>query len=658
MADVVQYKLERMVDELDDLERLGLFSRLEIAEIVKQRRKFEFRLKRPSPLKADFLTYIHYEKRLDQLRRLRKRAAAQTGSDDGKRKGKKSVSDFAGVARILDIYRLATTRFKGDVELWFQYLEFCREKKNGRMKKVLAEVIRFHPKVPGVWIYAAAWEFDHNLNVAAARAIMQSGLRACPNSEDLWVEYLRMELTYLNKLKARKVALGEDEGTLVRNHQKAEEKQWRDENKELFMPLDEKRERDDMASLVEDGETKTGLDLFREQGLSILRTVYSGAVKALPSSFSLRTRFIEILEATNLDDSEEMRRELLADMRRDFSEESEYWDWLARTEISSSDRRNDFGKEIAHSHLEKAIQVYEEAIKFVPSAIMFSLYARFLRETIVPKDGEKQSSETLGISDHDLDLISRVLAVYERAESVGCVTEELACQHVMLYLQLGKLEEARRLAEMLCTGELLDAVNLWALRISIEMRCTTEMSSSMTKADLPSVFGLLEKVLSNMTVSKAESLWLMALRTFSRQKHYLDKLVELSLACLTRDGGTDDGFSLSSAIIELLLQSDGIQRARDTYKRFLALPRPGLVLYRNCIELETNIALTGDRGSLVEVRKLYESALSMYKQDLYLWQNYYSMEMKMGTSETANTVYWRAKKQLKDKVVLLSSANL
>lgn len=111
------------------------------------------------------------------------------------------------------------------------------------MKKALAQVMRFHPKVPAVWIYAAAWEFDHNLNVAAARAIMQSGLRACPTSEDLWVEYLRMELTFLNKLKMRKVILGEDDGTLVRDDKDAEEKQWQDENEDLFMSLDEKKRR-------------------------------------------------------------------------------------------------------------------------------------------------------------------------------------------------------------------------------------------------------------------------------------------------------------------------------------------------------------------------------------------------------------------------------
>ncbi|BBH02060.1 hypothetical protein Prudu_012511 [Prunus dulcis] len=48
MADVVQYRLERMINELDDLEQRMIFTRREIAEIVKQRRKFEYRLKRPS----------------------------------------------------------------------------------------------------------------------------------------------------------------------------------------------------------------------------------------------------------------------------------------------------------------------------------------------------------------------------------------------------------------------------------------------------------------------------------------------------------------------------------------------------------------------------------------------------------------------------------
>ena len=128
-----------MVNELDDLERRGVFSRREIAEIVKQRRKFEYRLKRPSPLKQDYLAYIEYEKQLDSLRRLRKKSVAR----EAKKKTMKSVSDFAGVSRILEIYQLAVMRYKGDIDLWFRYLEFCRERRNGRMKKVLFGFLTF-----------------------------------------------------------------------------------------------------------------------------------------------------------------------------------------------------------------------------------------------------------------------------------------------------------------------------------------------------------------------------------------------------------------------------------------------------------------------------------------------------------------------------------
>lgn len=219
----------------------------------------------------------------------------------------------------------------------------------------LAKLIRFHPKVPGVWIYAAAWEFDHNLNVAAARALMQEGLRVCPTSEDLWVEYLRMELTYINKLKARKVALGEDEGTLTCDPRTADEKKWRDENKELFMSLGEKDSND--GPNIESDETNKKKELFAEHGMNIFRTVYSGALEALPSSLSLRKRFFEILESTNLAHSEDMRKEIVDDMKRDFSTEPEFWDWLARHECDLESVQEDISEVVIIPQVQKAVQV-------------------------------------------------------------------------------------------------------------------------------------------------------------------------------------------------------------------------------------------------------------------------------------------------------------
>ncbi|XP_042026743.1 U3 small nucleolar RNA-associated protein 6 homolog [Salvia splendens] len=632
MADVVQFKLERMLDELDDLERRGLFSRREIAEIVKMRRKFEYRLKRPSPLKEDFLTYIDYEKQLDALRALRKKSLERKSGGD---KSKKTISDYAGVTRILLIYRLATNRFKGDIELWFQYLEFCRARGHGRMKKALAQLVRFHPKVPCVWIYAAAWEFDNNLNVAAARALMQNGLRSCPASEDLWVEYLRMELTYLNKLKARKIALGEGKASGKRN---ADEQQWREENQDLFMSLDENVDK------ISSSQEKP--DVFREHGLTLLDTVYSGAIEALPTSFSLRTRFLDILEATELVSSEEMRTKIHHDMKRDFSKDPQYWDWLARVEIADT-------KGVNSVQLGRAVQVYEEGLKSTPSPIMVELYLKFLMEA-VDRDGE-------GVIQFDthapaIEIVSHILEVFEKAESLGCINEDLACQHVSYLLHLSKLVEAKMLAEKLCSGEFPNAVNLWTLRLTIEMRCIQNKSLTPSKADMLYIFELLRNILKKLSVSEAESLWTMGLKYFANQRRHFDELVEMSVLLLAKDGGNDSGFSLSSTIVNYVLQRDGVERAREMYKRFLALPHPGLQLYRDCIELESNLASVGDKTGLTNARKLYESALTTYDQDANLWRDYHCLEIKTGTSETAAAVHWRARKTLKNNAAQLLSS--
>ncbi len=51
-------------------------------------------------------------------------------------------------------------------------------------------------------------EFETNANVAASRALMQQGLRHCPRDEGLWAEYLRLELLYVARLRARRAVLG------------------------------------------------------------------------------------------------------------------------------------------------------------------------------------------------------------------------------------------------------------------------------------------------------------------------------------------------------------------------------------------------------------------------------------------------------------------
>ncbi|KAE8819092.1 U3 small nucleolar RNA-associated protein 6-like protein [Hordeum vulgare] len=669
MADAVQYRLERMSDELDDLERRGLFTRAELAEVVRRRRDFEFRLRRHSPRKADFLDYIAYLLRVDALRDLRKRAIIRatpnpthsdedkdTNEDGKKRRRKKkkwakSISDFAGVLRVLDVYRMATVRFKGDLDLWFRYLEFCRQKGHGRMKQVMAQAIRYHPKVPGLWMYAAAWEFDQNLNVAAARALMQSGLRSCPESEDMWIEYLRMELTYLNKLKARKVALGEDVKTLEKSSD--DSGQWKEENKELFMSLDEQGDSPKESGL-QDVALEDKEDLFWQQGVLIIRTIYHGAMEALPSSLTLRKKILEILNSVELAHSEELRLEVMDDLKKDFSHSEDYWDWLARLQLSDSTNSSTLNKkDSVLNKLNKSIQVYDEAVRKLPTSKMYSLYANFWLGVVF---SDREDSISL-FHDADFDaseFTSSILKVFENAELCGCLSEDLACQYVSLYLKLGRSEEAKNLAEKLCSGPLSQAANLWNLRASIEIKslATATGSASFSEENLSSLFDLFNIVLPKLSITKAEGLWHTAMKLFSHEKIYFEKLVKCAMLSLSSAGGSDCGASVSSAFVGWVLQKDGIKQARKMYKRFLALPRPSLKFFQFCIELEANLASIGNSDGLANARKLYDSATSLYPQERELWRKYYNMELTVGTSETSNAIYWRARKVLNDSTVL------
>jgi hypothetical protein len=67
----VQYSLESSLPELKDLQVNGIFSPLEIREIIKRRTSFETQLVRRQPRKKDFLEYIEYEMALEKLRKRR-----------------------------------------------------------------------------------------------------------------------------------------------------------------------------------------------------------------------------------------------------------------------------------------------------------------------------------------------------------------------------------------------------------------------------------------------------------------------------------------------------------------------------------------------------------------------------------------------------------
>lgn len=201
MAEAVHFHIEQQLPELQDLLAKKIFDKEEVKEIVVKRTKFEYKLKRRISEKSDFTTYIQYEKELESLRRQR--------VDSLGIKGRHSTSDHSIRQHVYQLYKRAVSKFKGDVDLWLEYISYARET-NGKtvLDRVFASALSLHPQVAPFWIGAAQWELEGKGNASAARVLLQKGVRAIPESVELWLAFFKFELDFASNLLARRQVLG------------------------------------------------------------------------------------------------------------------------------------------------------------------------------------------------------------------------------------------------------------------------------------------------------------------------------------------------------------------------------------------------------------------------------------------------------------------
>ncbi|PNJ34186.1 hypothetical protein CR201_G0033498 [Pongo abelii] len=67
MAEIIQERIEDRLPELEQLERIGLFSRAEIKAIIKKASDLEYKIQRRTLFKEDFINYVQYEIHLLEL---------------------------------------------------------------------------------------------------------------------------------------------------------------------------------------------------------------------------------------------------------------------------------------------------------------------------------------------------------------------------------------------------------------------------------------------------------------------------------------------------------------------------------------------------------------------------------------------------------------
>lgn len=173
----------------------------EIVEVTRRRRDHEYRLRARGAPRSAFLEYAEFERELAALLRVRSK----------KQKLKRRRADgivLQARSRVNLVYSRAVKRFKGDVHLWLHYARHCVDTGTHRTAaRVLARAIAMRPDSPDVWLAAIAFHYDTVGDVTGARKLAQRALRTIPEASTLWLNYFRLELSYLCKVIARRVAM-------------------------------------------------------------------------------------------------------------------------------------------------------------------------------------------------------------------------------------------------------------------------------------------------------------------------------------------------------------------------------------------------------------------------------------------------------------------
>ncbi|KAH6637773.1 U3 small nucleolar RNA-associated protein 6-domain-containing protein [Boeremia exigua] len=197
-SDKARFFLEQSATELNELERKKIFTRDEIKAIAKKRSDFEHIINARGSHPSDYMRYIEFEKNVDALRQKRT-----------KRLGIRHKG--AGQRSIYFLYNRATKKFSGDLTLWLHYIEFARkDKAYRRLSDIFTSVVRLHPTKPELWTLAANYFMGTQADITNARSYMQRGLRFCKNSEEIWLDYAKLETIYVGKIAGRRKILGLD----------------------------------------------------------------------------------------------------------------------------------------------------------------------------------------------------------------------------------------------------------------------------------------------------------------------------------------------------------------------------------------------------------------------------------------------------------------
>uniref|UniRef100_A0A8D0AR60 UTP6 small subunit processome component n=1 Tax=Sander lucioperca TaxID=283035 RepID=A0A8D0AR60_SANLU len=416
MAEIVQHRIEERIPELEQLERVGLFTKKEVKSIIKRATALEYKLHRLIVNKEDFIAYIqvgclnlslilHHLKKNKEIKHIHYQF-------------KKEEIEFPVIHRINSVFRRATNKWKDDVQLWLSHVAFCKKwATKGQISKVFSAMLAIHPDKPALWIMAAKNELEDRNSSESARHLFLRALRFHPDNKKVYQEYFRMELLHCEKLRKQKKELEKAEMDLVRGGSKKNSQIW-----SLYL-------------------------------------LYHRFFCPIEAEFVISLLNI----AAIFDFTKELQDFILQDLQANYTEDSLTWDFMAKRELeapgageelqTAKGRASDINR-----REERCCQVYEEAVKSLSTEPMWTCYVAFCLERLKRKTNVQELKEKRQ---------ERQLGVLQRAHDSSLLKEEYYKNWILL--SSGDVEGAASVA-MAATQRYSQSVSVWSLSLRTLMQ--------------------------------------------------------------------------------------------------------------------------------------------------------------------------------------------
>ncbi|KAG7227669.1 hypothetical protein INR49_029430 [Caranx melampygus] len=407
MAEIVQQRIEDRIPELEQLERVGLFTKKEVKCIIKRVTALEYKLHRLVVRKEDFIAYIQYE--INVLELIKKRRVHIHYQF------KREEIEFPIIHRINSIFRRATNKWKDDVQLWLSHVAFCKKwATKGQISKVFSALLAVHSDKPALWIMAAKSELEDRDSSESARHLFLRALRFHPNNKKVYQEYFRMELLHCEKLRKQKKEL---------------------ETAEMDL-----------------GEYEFSPEIL---GGKLAEVVYQDATgKIKEAEFVVSLLNIAMI----FDFTKEIQDSILQDLQTNYTEDSLTWDFMAKRELeapmageelqTAKGRASDINR-----REERCCQVYEEGVKSLNTEPMWTCYVAFCLERLKRKTN---------VQELQAKRQERLLGVLQRAHDSALLKEDYYKKWLQILLSSEDAEGAASVA-MAATQRYSQSVSAWSL---------------------------------------------------------------------------------------------------------------------------------------------------------------------------------------------------